>query len=300
MNLIYDIVKEKELIPRKKVTSIIEKILRYLGYDFLHDRYKEIVYLESTPITSEEHYIKSLYDGFMYLLTNYKTTITNTLLKKFLYIITNEIYDDYMLSKIATRYFEIDELSPIDKAVDIGIQVYSLLKNIKDLLLITYMILCFILVKHDIPCVQITRKNIQKMELFLTEKDKTGMTLFLYQMIMDSKYMPKTYYMSLKEISFEEVYHKIKEQEEYLRKNYKIEEVILYGSVVKRINRIDSDIDLLVKMSDDMTYKMKKEFIDNAKKYLTNIFNRFVDIEEKSSIMQDDLLIEFIEYKKIY
>ena len=167
MNLIYDIVKEKELIPRKKVTSVIEKMLRYLGYDFLHDRYKEIVYLEATPVTIEEHYIKSLYDGYMYLLTNYKTTITNNLLKKFLFITTNEIFDDYLLSKIANYYFDLNELSAIEKAVKITILAYKELGQTKDKLLLCYMILSFILVKHEIPCIQIIRKNIINFEKLL-------------------------------------------------------------------------------------------------------------------------------------
>ena len=82
---IYNIVKDKELVVRKKIASIIEKMLRHLGYDFLHDRYKEIVYSESKCVTEEEHYIKNLYDGFIYLLNNKKTTITNNFLKKFLH-----------------------------------------------------------------------------------------------------------------------------------------------------------------------------------------------------------------------
>ena len=48
-----------------------------------------------------------------------------------------------------------------------------------------------------------------------------------------------------------------------------------------------------------MTYEMKKKNIDNMKIYLTNLFNRFVDIAELGSIMSDSLLIELTEYKKI-
>lgn len=300
MNLIYDIVKEKELIPRKKVTSIIEKILRYLGYDFLHDRYKEIVYLESTPITSEEHYIKSLYDGFMYLLTNYKTTITNTLLKKFLYIITNEIYDDYVLSKIATRYFEINELSGIEKAVKMNILVYKEFGDMKDKLLISYMVLSFILVKHNIPCIQITRKRIADYDELLISGDENKLYSFIYKMITEAKYMDKTYYSNLTPLTYDDIYLIIKQEQKCLVEKYKIVKVILYGSYVKGINRFDSDIDLLVEMQDDLTYAQRREYLTLAKTYLTEKFNRFVDIEEMTQLMSDNALIEFSKYKKVY
>ena len=99
--------------------------------------------------------------------------------------------------------------------------------------------------------------------------------------------------------TYDEIYTTIKGQEAYLKEEYKVEEVVLYGSFVKGINRLDSDIDLLVKVSENMTYETKKKNIDNMKIYLTNLFNRFVDIAELGSIMSDSLLIELTEYKKI-
>ena len=44
---------------------------------------------------------------------------------------------------------------------------------------------------------------------------------------------------------------------------------------------------------------MKKKKLENMKEYLTNLFNRFVDIVELGSIMSDSLLIELTQYKKI-
>ena len=299
MKEIYNIVKDKELVVRKKIASIIEKMLRHLGYDFLHDRYKEIVYSESKCVTEEEHYIKNLYDGFIYLLNNKKTTITNNFLKKFLYIITDKIYDDYLLSSIAKYYFDLSECSPIEQAVDMNIYIYQKLINEKDILLISYMFFSLILVKHDIPCIQITRKYIIKYEDLLKNNKKEEMYSFIYKLIIEAKYMDKTYYQNLTPLTYDEIYKTIKGQEAYLKEEYKVEGVVLYGSFVKGINRYDSDIDLLVKVSGNMTYEMKKKKLENMKEYLTNLFNRFVDIVELGSIMSDSLLIELTQYKKI-
>ena len=62
----------KELLVRKRIALFLEKILRFLGYDFRHDIYKGITYFEMATETEFEEKIKNLYDGFIYLLHNNK------------------------------------------------------------------------------------------------------------------------------------------------------------------------------------------------------------------------------------
>ena len=39
---IYGIVKDKELVVRKRMMSLIEKLIRYYNLEITHKRYKEI------------------------------------------------------------------------------------------------------------------------------------------------------------------------------------------------------------------------------------------------------------------
>ena len=70
--LIRKITLGKEMIVRKKVAALIEKSFRYFNYDFRHDIFKQIIYGEIEFSTPLEEKLKSFYDGYMYLLNNYK------------------------------------------------------------------------------------------------------------------------------------------------------------------------------------------------------------------------------------
>ena len=76
-----------ELIVRKTISQFIEKIFRYHGYDFNHNEYKKVVYNEREALNNTEEKLKCYYDAYMYLLNNSKTIFTNSLIKKFFYIL---------------------------------------------------------------------------------------------------------------------------------------------------------------------------------------------------------------------
>ena len=73
MKELQEITKNKELIVRKKVVNSIEKLIKHFGYDFRHDLYKEIVYMEKEFKTPLEERVKSYFDGYVYLLSNHKS-----------------------------------------------------------------------------------------------------------------------------------------------------------------------------------------------------------------------------------
>lgn len=56
----FNIERGTELIVRKKLTQFIEKYFRYLGYDFRHTLFKQIVYMETPIQTQLEHTLKKL------------------------------------------------------------------------------------------------------------------------------------------------------------------------------------------------------------------------------------------------
>ena len=299
MEQIYEIVKDKELVVRKKVTSIIEKMLRHNGNDFLHDRYKEIVYQENGPVTEFEHKCKNLYDGFMYLLSNIKTTVTTKFLKRFFFIIYEEVLDEYYLTNIANMFFSLNEHPLLEKVVEITHLVYEgLNKEFK--LLIAFMFLSFILVRNDIPCVQVTRRNISDFEELLKYYNKENCSEFLLNLLLKSKYLDKSYFENIKQLTLEDVINFIKNKEDYIKREFDVDKIILYGSFAKKINRIDSDIDLLVKFKEDIPYDIKKRSVERMKMYFLEFFRRFVDIEEMTTLISDEMLMELSEYKIIF
>lgn len=54
----------KELFVRKKMTNFIEKLFKFLGYSFDHDRYKNILYSEDNVRNQMEEKVKNSYDAY--------------------------------------------------------------------------------------------------------------------------------------------------------------------------------------------------------------------------------------------
>lgn len=76
--------------------------------------------------------------------------------------------------------------------------------------------------------------------------------------------------------------------------------VSIFGSFAKGKQRIDSDIDLLVGFSDDLTYDEKSAIAVKLAEHYFNVFKRFVDINEIGKYVVDKILKETQNYKKIF
>lgn len=292
-----------ELIVRKKVSAFIEKQFRYFGYDFDHDEYKKVTYGEKGISTPLEEKLKSYFDAYMYLLSNAKSPLTKAILNKFNYILFEDSFNEISTLSLETKLLEICELSPIEKACEFHMYVYEKLSYLDecDRQIVSLMFFNYILVKNDIPCVKLIARDISK---YVNARDKyyeQKEILYMYftELVKNSLVLKKTYLKNLKETSVSDIYRIINELKDELQNKYHVENIYLYGSYAKGINRIDSDIDLLVRLSFDLLYGERKQIIDNLKEYLFNKFNRFVDIEEVREFFSDEFVKEARTLKKI-
>ena len=113
--------KNKELIVRKKVVNSIEKLIKHFGYDFRHDLYKEIVYMQKEIKTPLEERVKSYFDGYVYLLSNHKSPLKMSILTKFFYIVKQEELFKGKLMRISSKSIEVVEGFTIDKIVEFAV-----------------------------------------------------------------------------------------------------------------------------------------------------------------------------------
>lgn len=67
----------------------------------------------------------------------------------------------------------------------------------------------------------------------------------------------------------------------------------------KKMARIDSDIDLLIIFDEGNSYERKKEIIDELNEYYKNVFHRFIDIGQLSSLVSDSFIKESNKLIKI-
>lgn len=292
-----------ELIVRKKVSQFIEKEFRFFGIDFNHDDYKKMVYGEIGTQTPLDEKLKSFYDAFLYLLNSAKCPLTKQIIKKFYYLLFEKDINEHILLCIQSKLVELCEYSPIEKACEFHIYVYEKLDYLPDLdrQLVSLMFFNYVLVKNDIPAIKLVGRDIgayvKKRDVYKTNRE--DLFLFFKNLVEKSFVLEKSYLKKLKPITANDIYKAINKMSKTLREKYNVEDLFLYGSFAKETNRCDSDIDLLVRLSLDLTYEQRLERIDELKALFFNTFTRFTDIEEVREFFDDDFIREATKIKRI-
>ena len=292
-----------ELVVRKKISQFIEKEFRFFGIDFDHDEYKKIVYGEKGTNVPLYEKLKSFYDACLYLLGNAKSQLTKEIISKFYYLLFEEQIEQMVLLEIQSKLIELCELSPIEKACEFHMFVYEKLSYLQELdrQTISLMFFNYVLVKNNIPAVKLVGKNIflyvKTRETYCENKEE--LFLFFKKIIANSSALEKSYLKNLEPITISDICHTIFDMKEALTSKYGVEAIYVYGSYAKGVNRFDSDIDLLIRFSFDLTYDQRVALVEELKKLFLKKFKRFTDIEEVREFFSDDFVREATKIKRI-
>lgn len=255
--------ENKELYVRKVLVSFIEDVFNFSGYNLEHDRIKKVLYAEDSFKSIDEEKIKRVYDAYIYLVFNAKNPLTNRILNTFFYIYFGKEIDTNISLRIASKFFDFIDKPIIESATDFHICVFNEIHfiNEEDKLIISLIFFNYFLIKNNIPTI---RMMVSDLESYLEKKkeyekgNKISLYQFFFELIDKAKIQDKSYYQNLKELTLQDIYKTLKEDEEFIKKNYSIKHLSVFGSFAKQINRIDSDIDLLVSFSLDLTSNEKK------------------------------------------
>lgn len=281
--------KEEVLYSRKGQVGFMERLYKYFKYDFEHDIYKAVMYGEGDSNTKLMNRIKSMYDGYEYLLRNSRRKLTREVIKKFYYIVYEEQIKEEKADKLATEYFKIAE----EEAIERSNRMYRLIndtfddKSEEERIIIGIMFLNYVLVKENMKAIRLTQKEIDEFIKIRKEKDKTKEFENLLKLVRNTKSFTKEYIKNLKPLTLKEICEGIKED---VKNDEEIKEIIIYGSYAKAKERIDSDVDMLVRLSDDLTYEQRIQKIEGLEERLAKKLKRKVDIHEISKYISDELI----------
>ena len=295
----------KEVFVRKNIAGFVEKVCNFFGYDLNHDRFKKVAYNEDGFNNSKEEKAKRIYDAYIYLLFNSKNVLTNKIINTFFYIYFGEAIDSNVSLRIARRHFDYLDKPVIESAINFHIDVYNEIDCVgdEDKTIISLMFFNYCLAKNEIPTLQMLcsdyEEYIEKRNKFLND-NKIELFDFLLNEVMNGKVQEKRYYENLTEISLKDIYCVFKKDEELLKSEYFIKHLSIFGSFAKGINRIDSDIDILVAINLDLTKEEKNKIIKKIKERYFNIFNRFIDVSEISQYLNDEFIKKLPYIKNIF
>lgn len=287
---------------RKRIVNFLEKTLDYLGYDFRHDLYKKVVYNEERYITPFEEKAKHYIDAYKYLLSNTENALTSNVIKRFIYLIKGIELPMSNLERISSYYFYLQNEDELMKAVKLHLFVYKELSFLEyeERMIISLMFFNYVLVKQNIPCIQILKNELPEYEKIRDEDNVSKLYIYMKEIVKNNKFQDEKYYLNLKRITSDDVKQKILKKKDKLINEYKIKSIYIFGSFCRSEERIDSDIDIAVEISLDLTKEEKEKTLEELKKYFYKIFKRFIDIHELMDIVKEDFIKKAKNIIKIY
>lgn len=294
-------VSSKELIVRKRIANFIEKILKYYGYDFYHDDYKRVVYSEMPARTIFEIKAKAYYDAYMYLLENRKSVLTINILKKFFYIALEELIVDDLLKEVSINYYFYKNDNLLESAIYLQTLIYNMLidKKMEIKVLMSLMFFNYELVRNNIPTTQFRYEFLQQYEKLMESSNQYDLYSLFKECLNFSNFQDKSYYLNLINLSQNDIVEKLLTKVDVIRSKFYVKNLYIFGSFAKMLERIDSDIDFLVKYSLDLEDGQKEVINNELKKFLISMFKRFVDLKEITVEINDGFIIKNPQIIKI-
>ncbi len=290
-----------ELIVRKKLTQFIEKYFCYLGYDFRHTLFKQIVYMETPIQTQLEQMLKNSYDAHFYLLSNNQNIFSSSLLKKFFYILKEEEPTADLITRLTNLFFKTCVENSLENSIILSHRAFQTMVELDTeyRFLISLMFLNFSLVKVGIPTLVFNETVLKELKELYILNSPSSLVSYITKFILESKKQDKSYYQNLKKLTFKEIFQTLLD-DRVLLNQFGVKHLYIFGSFAQGTERLDSDIDLLAEFSLDITKESKQKFKETIRQIYFDKFKRFIDLIEVGPYLSENLLKEINNCTKVF
>ena len=195
-------------------------------------------------------------------------------------------------------------MSAIEQAIEYHMIVYEEFKELKEeeRLILSLMLYNYMLARNQIPIVQLFKKEYEEYEKAreaYLKGNKVPMLEFSINLLKKNPYMEKNYYKKLRPISLKEIVEYVERNKEELKQKFHIKGLWIHGSIAKKIERMDSDIDLFIELSLDLLQEEKQEILKAIKQELFTKFERMIDLHELVEYVEEEIIKEIKTTKKI-
>jgi predicted nucleotidyltransferase len=154
-------------------------------------------------------------------------------------------------------------------------------------------------VKHDNPAIVLYVKDIENSLQLIDRENIEEITLFMLSVIKDNVYQNKDYYENLKPLTFGDVFDTFIADKELLE-SFGVEHLYLFGSFINNEQRLDSDVDLMIRFKTNLNLKEKTKLIEQLKNLYFNKFQRFVDFVEIGTYVSDEIIKKTNNFERVF
>lgn len=286
----------------KEIPSFITKISNHIGYQVQIFQVKDMYNGDYECFSSEEDRVKSYLDCYIFLLNNVPNVICKSIVEKAIFIMSQKRVNKSKLEEVISEFISIKEERNIKKIINISFNLSSLIRNNKDKYIFRLMIMNYLLLHYHYKAIKYYRGDFQILDQYLKEYsngNKENLENYIISKEVESKELSEDYYMNLKEVTLEEIVEFIKINQEEFIKKYRIDSLAIFGSFAKGKERLDSDIDIMIRFEDFVPLLKRNQYVKEIEDKLFNKFNRFSDIHVENEIMSEQEIKIFKDNIKV-
>ena len=286
----------------KEIPAFITKISNHIGYQVQIFQVKDMYNGDYECFSSEEDKVKSYLDCYIFLLNNVPNVICKSIVEKVIFIMSQKRVNKSRLEEVISEFISIKEERNIKKIINISFNLSSLIRNNKDKYIFRLMIMNYLLLHYHYKAIKYYRGDFKILAQYLKEYstgNKENLENYIISKEVESKELSEDYYMNLKEVKLEEIVEFIKINKEEFIKKYRIDSLAIFGSFAKGKERLDSDIDIMIRFEDFVPLLKRNQYVKEIEDKLFNKFNRFSDIHVENEIMSEQEIKIFKDNIKV-
>ena len=283
----------------KEIPSFITTISNHLGYQIQILQVKDMFSLNYDIYSKEEEKIKDYLDTYFFLLNNSCNAINERIISKSLFLLTNKRVNQEKVETILTKFYSIEEEINISKIIKVAFETSNLVKSKKDKYIYFLMLINYLLVRYNFKAIKYFKEDLSTLDEVIdkykaNEKDLLETYITLKESL--SKNLDEEYPASVREVIKSYLY----ENKEILQKKYQVESLAIFGSFVKEKERLDSDIDLIVRFERFIPLLKRNRYKEEIQEMIYQKFYRFSDIHIESELINENSIKTFKDNIKIF
>ena len=287
----------------KEIPSFITTISNHLGYQIQILQVKDMFSLNYDIYSKEEEKIKDYLDTYFFLLNNSCNAINERIINKSLFLLTNKRVNQEKVETILTNFYSIEEEINISKIIKLAFEISNLSKNKKDKYIYFLMLINYLLLHYNFKAIKYFKEDLSTLDEVIdkykaNEKDLLETYITLKESL--SKNLDEDYYKNLRKVSLKDITSYLYENKEILQKKYQVESLAIFGSFVKDKERLDSDIDLIVRFERFIPLLKRNRYKEEIQEMIFQKFNRFSDIHIESELINENNIKTFKNNIKIF
>ena len=287
----------------KEIPSFITTISNHLGYQIQILQVKDMFSLNYEVYSQEEEKVKDYLDTYFFLLNNSCNAINERIINKSLFLLTNKRVNKEKIEKILTNFYSIEEEINISKIIKLSFETGNLVKNKKDKYIYFLMLINYLLLHYNFKAIKYFSDDFSTLDEVINkykENEKELLETYITLKEAMSKNLDEDYYKNLRKVSLKDITSYLYENKEILQKKYQVESLAIFGSFVKDKERLDSDIDLIVRFERFIPLLKRNRYKEEIQEMILQKFNRFSDIHIESELINENNIKTFKDNIKIF